>query len=746
MASNNHIALRDNGGKILSIRSISGKSPSCNGSAKRTRKVCSFGPKGSATVKFGSAVTKCSKGANAKLPFCKFRRQSGKNSVGTVDQAIRERKIFTSVAKMPAEIQTMLIENGWIGKITVDGNYFRRGGSTVILSLHSNTERVKAVVKLYESGLVWIDEHSGGVNWMTLDPEVVVNRFPRNANAALKLCGHALAGKSEFNIHYPRAYSTSTDGIYVADFVADYSLTACVSLLRAFVDGGHRAMCAKNGQAPLSALHFAAIKCHQYLTNGRSLGATTFPGKGDGWETFFEHYYMIVHDGKKFTVLGTGDDVDAALCYLSASSKLIVNQMTAARPQTAMDGYENIWIVKDTAGHRHRPVMLNKISDVLDRCARAGDNDYIVQKYIETPLLRDNVKSDVHTWIVTSTLDGRLTVWLHRMCALQPYPHGFSLYQNSDRSGHYNRLKSGKLHGMVRSTALICSLKQLGAKMRRGTKIDKVQQQQKQQLVNDKVEDGEGGNDVYTAVRRSVVSAVTAAVASGSLNLRSNCLELFRGTFVLGDDLRPWLIDIVSDDPCLAADCAEHDRVAPAAKRVAQSVVQGVGLMLLNRGRGWATRIGMFDMVHECPMPEGAGSYTPRQFTKSKSLASRTHRPRLTTTRASRSDHVELDHHWWSDDNIHTYVEMISADDVQDKQLTPLATDLLTAMAAATAAATADDDDPIARSTEKQGLCDPYDSHRCLKLLDKRKTKIVSVQTICKTIIRRNRNNKKRNV
>ncbi|XP_008180246.1 tubulin glycylase 3A isoform X2 [Acyrthosiphon pisum] len=618
--------------------------------------------------------------------------------------------------------------------------------STVILSLHSNAERVKAVVKRYESGLVWMDENSGGVNWMTLHPDVIVNRFPRNANAALKLCGHALAGKSEFDAHYPRAYPASTDGIHVDSFVADYSLTACVSLLRAFVDGGHRAMCAKNGQAPLSALHFAAIKCHQYLTGGRSLEATTFPGKGADWEMFFEHYYMIVHDWKKFSVPGTGDDVDAALCYLTASSRLIVNQMTAARPQTTMDGYENIWIVKDTVGH-HRPVMLNKIDDILDRFKREGDDDRIVQKYIETPLLRDNVKSDVYTWIMVSTLDGKLTVWLHRMCAVQPYPHGFSLYRNSDRSGHFNRLKSGRLHGMVRSTALICSLKQLGARMRRGTKIDKVQQQQKQQQVNDKVSDREDADDVYSAVRRSVVSVVTAAVASGSLKLRPNCLELFRGTFVLGEDSWPWMIDIVSDDPCLAADYKERDRVAPAATRVARSVVQGVGMMLVDRSRGWATRIGMFDMVHECPMPAGAGSYAPQFFTASKMLASRTHRPRL-TTRASRSDHSDgcNHHHWWNDDNIHTYVEMISADDVQDKLQTPsLATDLLTEMAAATDATTADDAYLIAGSAKNYDLCDPHESRRCLKLLDKHKTKIVSVQRICKTIIRRNRNNKKRN-
>jgi len=471
-------------------------------------------------------------------------------------------------------------------------------------------------------------------------------------------------------------------------------------------------------QAPLSSLHFAAIKCHEYLSNGRSLRATIFPGKGDGWETFFEHYYMIVHDQKKFIVSGTGDDVDAALCYLIDSSRLIVNQMMAARPQTVMDGYKNIWIVKDAVAQRRRPVMLNKLGDVLGRCARASKAS-IVQKYIETPLLRDNFKSDVYTWIVLSTLNGKLTVWLHRMCAVQPYPHGFSLYQNSDKSGHFNRLKSGRLHGMLRSTALIYSLKQLGAKMRRGKKMNNVQKR-----MND---DGEDNNDVYTAVKRSVVSAVKASVAYGTLNLRPNCLELFRGTFVLGNDSKPWLIDIMSDDPCLAADHKERGRVAPTATRVARSVIRGVGMILVDRGRGLATRIGMFNKVDECPMPSGPGSYTPQLFTPSKSLVRKTHRPQRTVIRASHGDYVDdcVQYHWWNDDNIQTYVEMITADDVmQDEEKTP---------------SLADDED---LNDEDQDLYDPYESRRCLKLLDKRKTKIASIQKICKTIIGQNRKNK----
>ncbi|XP_015367947.1 PREDICTED: protein monoglycylase TTLL8-like [Diuraphis noxia] len=772
MACNNHDGLKENGGGKFDNGGVFGasSSSSCNRSTNQTKKVDLVGPGSPGIVKYVTAVTsnvgveKSSKGSNVTPSRGKLRRRdSGKNSIGTLDQAIRQRNIFTAVAKMPVEIQTTLIENGWIGKITVADNCFRRRGTNVeVISLHHNVERVKTVAKRYESGLVWMDARSGGVNWMTLHPDVVVNRFPRDANAALKLCGNTLAGQSEFNNYYPRAYPACTEGIHADSFVADYSLTACVSLLRAFVNSDHHTMCAKNGQVPLSALNFAAIKCHQYLTDGRSLSVASFPGKGADWEKFFEHYYKIVHDRRKFTVPVSVDDEEEALRYLAMSSGKLVDQLTQERPQTVMDGYENVWIVKSSVALQSgRPVMLNKIGDVLDRCARVGGANHIVQKYIETPLLRNNVKSDVHTWIVLSTLDNRLTVWLHRTCAVQPYPHEFSLHRGGTNAGHFDRLKTGGLHGMLRPTALTCSLKQLVETIRHGKKTGEKKQkkrrhQQLQQVaVND---DGEDGHGVYSAVRRSVVSAMTAATTAGSLDLRPNCLELFRGTFVLGDDTRPWLIDIVSDDPCMDAECnREGDRATPSII-IARSVARGVAKMLVDGGRGRTTRIGMFDIVHECSMPAGAVMYVPRPFaesaptyTKYKLLAGRTNQPRgHMSTRVSHSE-VYRQHHWWDDDSISTYVQMISAADVEDQPQTrsPTVGEKVAVTENDADQCSVDDvelsSELIFGSTEDRDSCDPGNTRRCLKLLKKCKTKISSVQWLCKSIIRREHNNKKRN-
>lgn len=136
MASNNNDALKENGGK-RSKNSVSGNSSPGNATVKWKRQVGPVGVSGLVTAKTVTASTsgvgnekssKHIKGSKVKSSCGKSGRGSGKNSIGTLDQTIRERNIFTAVAKMPEEIQMMLIKNGWIGKITVDNNCFGQSG------------------------------------------------------------------------------------------------------------------------------------------------------------------------------------------------------------------------------------------------------------------------------------------------------------------------------------------------------------------------------------------------------------------------------------------------------------------------------------------------------------------------------------------------------------------------------------------------------------------------------------------
>jgi len=45
---------------------------------------------------------------------------ASKNTLGTVDRAIRERNIFTALSKMPTQVRAALFEKGWIEKKPAD--------------------------------------------------------------------------------------------------------------------------------------------------------------------------------------------------------------------------------------------------------------------------------------------------------------------------------------------------------------------------------------------------------------------------------------------------------------------------------------------------------------------------------------------------------------------------------------------------------------------------------------------------
>lgn len=58
-------------------------------------------------------VDRMRRGSNKKVPD---------DRLGTVDRAIREKKIFTALVKMPDGVQEVLLENGWIGKTPADNS------------------------------------------------------------------------------------------------------------------------------------------------------------------------------------------------------------------------------------------------------------------------------------------------------------------------------------------------------------------------------------------------------------------------------------------------------------------------------------------------------------------------------------------------------------------------------------------------------------------------------------------------
>eukprot|EP01125_Pyxidicula_operculata_P016845 TRINITY_DN5835_c0_g1_i2.p1 TRINITY_DN5835_c0_g1~~TRINITY_DN5835_c0_g1_i2.p1 ORF type:complete len:445 (+),score=60.73 TRINITY_DN5835_c0_g1_i2:1336-2670(+) len=93
--------------------------------------------------------------------------------------------------------------------------------------------------------------------------------------------------------------------------------------------------------------------------------------------------------------------------------------------QSTIEGNRNIWIVKPSGGARGVGISvsndLKQITEIVH-----GAEPYVVQKYVETPLLLSNKKFDIRQFALVTSLDP-LVVFIHNDCYLRFTTQKFSL-------------------------------------------------------------------------------------------------------------------------------------------------------------------------------------------------------------------------------------------------------------------------------------------------------------------------------
>uniref|UniRef100_A0A8C2XKK6 Tubulin tyrosine ligase-like family, member 3 n=1 Tax=Cyclopterus lumpus TaxID=8103 RepID=A0A8C2XKK6_CYCLU len=365
---------------------------------------------------------------------------------------------------------------------------------------------------------------------------------------------------------FPRCYRLGAEDEKHA-FIEDFRKTACTSLLQHVVetsrwrrDGAEGEDQKAHNRSDLldnvehrfvgpgmidTALHV----CQEFLNvlEHADIDVTveTLPSvEEQQWAEFLQDYYVVVHEGA--LIRGSGVFVERCQATLI--------RLQEACPQLDTDGLNNIWIIKPGAKSRGRGIMCkNRLEEILalvdsDR-ALTKESKWVVQKYLERPLLVHGTKFDLRQWFLVTDWNP-LTVWFYRECYLrfstQPYStktldSSVHLCNNSIQK-HFQP-SCDRHPGVPEDNMWSCSqfrayLQQQG----RGEEWESV---------------------VVTGMQQAVVRALQTA--QDLVEPRKASFELYGADFMLGKDLRPWLLEI-NASPTMACTTAVTARLCPAVQ------------------------------------------------------------------------------------------------------------------------------------------------------------------------------------
>ena len=131
------------------------------------------------------------------------------------------------------------------------------------------------------------------------------------------------------------------------------------------------------------------------------------------------------------------DDEDKKVGRPDIETKMIdiVQRLREKYPQTLMNGSDNIWIVKPSGLSRGRGIKLfNSLAEIALH-VKSKDQGWVIQKYIENPLLYERRKLDIRQWVLVTDWNP-LTVWFYKECYIRLSSNDYDSTNLKNRFSH----------------------------------------------------------------------------------------------------------------------------------------------------------------------------------------------------------------------------------------------------------------------------------------------------------------------
>ncbi|KAM6947949.1 LOW QUALITY PROTEIN: tubulin monoglycylase TTLL3-like [Lycodopsis pacificus] len=537
------------------------------------------------------------------------------------EKAVRMHKVFSVQGPYPV-VRAALRARGWVEQRMHRPNHNARRASTNYAgdSDDDNSDNLKKeqdpdglydiMSRLVRNEMVYFywTNRRDTINTRSLQKEQITNHFAKarsfttKAGLCVNLRNLHWFDSADPDTFFPRCYRPGAQDEKAA-FIEDYRRTACTSFLKYIVEReqGVQAEGTGHNLRPVrirSKLRSSPVVLSQMINNALRVCQEFLESLEHGdidvpletpqtlteeeWAEFINGYYLVVHEGAEIE----NTDPFVTCC------KAMLQRLVEVSPQLHIDGIHNIWIIKPGAKSRGRGIIcarrLDRILSLVDtNPTLREESKWVVQKYLERPLLAHGTKFDVRQWFLV-TMWNPLTVWFYKKCYLRFSTQPYSL-DTLDSSVHLcnNSIQKHLTPSKQRH---------------RGIPADNMwSDDQFRTFLSSQGREAQWQTVVVPGMKKAVIHALQTT--QDLMDSRNNTFELYGADFMFGPDLHPWLIELNSS-PTMAPS-------TPVTARLCTAVQEDTLRVVLDWRADRTANTGDFELIYKqatVDMPQYVGA------------------------------------------------------------------------------------------------------------------------------------------
>ncbi|XP_063708708.1 tubulin glycylase 3B-like [Culicoides brevitarsis] len=402
----------------------------------------------------------------------------------------------------------------------------------------------------------------------------------------VELLKHDKEKKAKYRINHPRVYNVTNDE-GLKHFWEDFHLTAAVSMILYLDtrDNIYEYFSMHNGTIDRKNLDFAFKVILKRLAEFEgSLYPETRPEnmhlEEQCLEELLKAHKSVVLNGGSFFV--DNDDVETCalkddyVCQISILAEEIRRRWKINRH----DGVRNIWLLKPCNSSQGQGIILSNDRQKIEQhlCSKVK---FVIQKYIEEPLLCYNTKFDIRSYFMILVDQTHVRMFCHPVCSVKLASCEFSLDDLNESIHITNAYVQQKYRYQTSNPNLpahhMWSL---------GTLI----------LYIESIRgDGHMWNEkVYPTMKRTLESLFWISVEN--IDLTPGRFELFGCDWIITNDYKPYLLE-VQRPPGMGI-------FSPVSRIVCPSILRDVVKVSVDYFIDKTASTGDFELVCEVPFSE----------------------------------------------------------------------------------------------------------------------------------------------